>query len=388
MPDLQDQRAKLPLSCCSRQSLCVLATLPPPVTGMTLATLHVVRSLQDSGDTLVHDWSVGSNPRRRFWRIIKAIRSIGSVFYLVFWRWNSSGILYTVANAGYGLYYNMFVISCARLLGYRCILHHQVFSYLHQFDWRMNLIVRMMGRKGIQIVLAPEMKHRFHKLYGEMNEFFILPNTIIMRQEDEQLKSGREWSSDKPMVLGHLSNLTIEKGLGHVIASFERMRSMDLDVRLVLAGPVSGTRERSIIDNALRIHGSRIEYRGPVYGTEKARFFDDIDVFLFPTQYRNEAQPLVVAEAISYGRPVIAYGLACLPSLIGPSGGVVVPCDADFAAEAADRVEEWVNNRERFFDIVQLVQSYSETLRSEADLSMKRLVKLLRVADDGQSSSL
>ena len=40
--------------------------------------------------------------------------------------------------------------------------------------------------------------------------------------------------------------------------------------------------------------GDVMEYRGPVYGEDKRSFFMDIDVFLFPTIYENEAQPLVM----------------------------------------------------------------------------------------------
>ena len=369
-----------------KKPIVVIATLPPPVTGMTLATKIVVNCLMAGHGTLVHNWSDGREKKGGTWRFVKAVRSLSSVVYLVKWRNRSSRVMYTVANAGGGLYYNLLIIAVARLLQYRCVVHHQVFSYLHRFDWRMNLIAKMVGRSGFHVVLAPEMNQRFEDLYGRTNRQFILPNTIIMDSGGMQAVLTRDIDSGKGMCIGHLSNLTMEKGLGHVIATFEALRSKQLDVRLVLAGPITGEREKSVIRQALKAHGSRIEYRGAVYGEDKAQFFRDIEVFLFPTQYRNEAQPLVIAEALSYCRPVIAFGLACIPSLVGQTGGVVLPCDADFAKVASSRIEAWINDPEGFRNAVCGVQAHAAKLKFEADEGINQLVRQLVAMADNSST--
>jgi glycosyltransferase involved in cell wall biosynthesis len=360
----------------------VIATLPPPVTGMTLATKIIVSCLSDAHGILVHNWSDGRKTKGGTWRFVKAIRSLSSIVYLVRWRNLSSRVMYTVANAGGGLYYNLLIVAVARLLHYRCVVHHQVFSYLHRFDWRMNLVAKMVGRSGFHVVLAPEMKQLFEDLYGKKDNLFILPNTIIMDSVCMPAVLPRASGSAYDMCIGHLSNLTMEKGLGHVISTFGALRSSGLNVRLILAGPIEGEKERSVIREAQEIHGSRIEYRGAVYGGDKARFFQDIDVFLFPTQYRNEAQPLVIAEALSYCRPVIAFGLACIPSLVGLSGGVVLPCDADFAKVASGRIEAWINDPELFRNTVCDVQTHAARLKREADEGIRQLVQKLVALSD------
>ena len=41
-----------------------------------------------------------------------------------------------------------------------------------------------------------------------------------------------------------------------------------------------------------------IRYFGPLYGAEKEKFFEGLDAFVFPTHYRNEAEPLVLLKIV------------------------------------------------------------------------------------------
>jgi glycosyltransferase involved in cell wall biosynthesis len=50
----------------------------------------------------------------------------------------------------------------------------------------------------------------------------------------------------------------------------------------------------------------RLDYVGPIYGDAKDTFFSDLDVFIFPTGYFNEAQPIVLYEAVAAGALVIS----------------------------------------------------------------------------------
>ena len=71
--------------------------------------------------------------------------------------------------------------------------------------------------------------------------------------------------------------------------------------------------------------GDAFDYRGRVLGPDKARFFDDIDVFVFPTRYTNEAEPLVVLEALRAGKPVIATARGCIADDLPMAAGAVFP---------------------------------------------------------------
>lgn len=69
-----------------------------------------------------------------------------------------------------------------------------------------------------------------------------------------------------------------------------------------------------------------------MYDENKARFFNDIDVFVFLTTYLNEAQPTVLFEAMAHGIPVISYDRGCIRSQVA-DGGNVFPQGANIISE-------------------------------------------------------
>jgi glycosyltransferase involved in cell wall biosynthesis len=116
------------------------------------------------------------------------------------------------------------------------------------------------------------------------------------------------------MVLGFLSNITEDKG---IFTFFSAVRELELQghaVKGLIAGPVDSAIEGRFRE-ALQTHAS-VRHVGPVYGADKKRFLDSIDLLLFPTQYVNEAEPVTIWEAMASGVPVAACCRGCIPSMI------------------------------------------------------------------------
>ena len=81
-----------------------------------------------------------------------------------------------------------------------------------------------------------------------------------------------------------------------------------VDATLTLAGPIMTERARREIEAAGLEFNSALILLGPVAGTAKDAFFGEIDIFLFPSRYRFEAQPLVVLEAMAHGcAPIVSH---------------------------------------------------------------------------------
>lgn len=347
-----------------------VGTLPPPVTGMTMATAIVVDRLRECSGVRIHNISHNRHDRGVRWRFIKAWKSASGAARLLTWRTGPRPRLYLVANAGLGIWYNVAHVLAARARGYHVIIHHQVYNYVTQHDERMERLVRSLGPDSTHIMLCPEMKASFQRQYAPEGNLVVVPNTIVMLDQ-------RRPTSDRPHVpfrLGHLSNLTVDKGLDRVLDTFAAVRHRGLDVELVLAGPAASAEASRLIEDARRSFGDALDYRGPVYDDDKWSFYADIDAVLFPTRYRREAYPLVLAEALFAGVPVVTYGRACIPSLVGSDGGLVLPPDRDFSSAASELVERWVEQPEVYRQDADRTRTRGEALLSEARRSLDALI--------------
>ena len=109
--------------------------------------------------------------------------------------------------------------------------------------------------------------------------------------------------ADRPFLL-FLSRLHPKKGLDLLIPAFAALAREFPDWLLVLAGPDEGgyraQLERMVADRGLE---QRILFTGMVTGEAKAALLAHADCFVLPSY--SEGFPVVVAEALGYGRPVV-----------------------------------------------------------------------------------
>lgn len=78
-------------------------------------------------------------------------------------------------------------------------------------------------------------------------------------------------------------------------------------------------------------------YYGRKYGTDKEVFFNNADIFVFPTYYPNECFPLVLLEAMQHGLPCITTNEGGVPDIIdnGKTGLLV---ERQNAQDLADKI--------------------------------------------------
>ncbi|MEO2049087.1 MAG: glycosyltransferase family 4 protein [Pirellulales bacterium] len=318
-----------------------------------------------------YGWSSGKQSLGLHWKLVRARGFAVSVLKLLFGSRRKQELVYFPANSGLGLYYDLLVAMVARFRGYRIAVHHHVYAYIDKYDWRMALLNRLVGREGTHVVYCEKMEQDFLSRYPSVASFPWVPPTIV----SQQLLATDERKREHPTTIGCLSNLSIAKGLPIVLKTFERVHSRHNNVRLILAGPCMGAEEQKLITTAQKQWPDNVEYRGPAYGDDKAKFYSDIDVFLFPTQYKNESWGIVLTEALSTACPTIAYDRGCVSYIIHDGCGKVVAQDGDFVAEASDLIEQWILDQSLFHAAcVQALERYRE-LDQEAVEQLPRFVE-------------
>lgn len=315
--------------------LVFVAPFPPPIFGaarssenvftflLQRASRHTIAVANMSGGTL--------NARSPIYHLRRMFGFFTALTLLIQGRFHRQRACYICAAAGYGMLYDLATVSIARLLGTNLFLHHRSFRYIDRKSQLMALSSWLGGSRLTHIFLCETMAAGFRRQYPNATRSLIVSNAFY--NPPASMSTRRE--PGMPLRLGLLSNLCHEKGLDDFLALLDEAVAEDISLQGILAGAPFNPAAQQAIENALARLGGRIEWRGAITDENaKDSFFDEIDVFVFPTRYENEAQPIVVFEALSRGLPTIAFGRGCIPSDLGSANGMVIGTDDDFTTNA------------------------------------------------------
>lgn len=344
----------------------IAGPFPPPVHGASLVTERIAERVSQHATVIRLDISPPPdvNGIRRHIARIKAVRR--AVANVAVSSKLGESILYVSLAGGLGMAYNLALVISARRYGLRLVFHHHSFSYLSRRSLLMRVVISLGGRKALHIVLCDAMAELLQALY-RVREVMTISNAWCVPPSESNL--ALEHSSES-IRLGHLSNLCHSKGLLEVIAVYQELKSRSVDVTLCLAGPIVCSVARQAI--AALADDSRTTWLGGLSGPEKEVFYRSIDLFLFPSRYRNEAEPLVVWEAMAAGALVLASNRGCIGTQVQPSGGEVFEY-SEFVAMAAKAIEQIVNEPGR----LRIAQINARAGAYEAYVEANRMVNRL-----------
>src|SRR5207249_3714803 len=81
--------------------------------------------------------------------------------------------------------------------------------------------------------------------------------------------------------LGFLSNISKEKGIFQFLDLVQETERQNLSLVAHVAGPFQDAQTEQSVDHRLRELGA-VNYLGPRYGADRDRFYEGIDVLVFP----------------------------------------------------------------------------------------------------------
>jgi glycosyltransferase involved in cell wall biosynthesis len=264
---------------------------------------------------------------RRVWRAL-LFQSEG-ILALV--RRRPSGTYISLAG-DWGQIYGLILLLVARLVGSRICIHHHSFSYCDRWWWLTATVVRMSGTDALHVCLCQKMTEQLRSHYGVVRTLVVPNHLLLTVNTDDQAIPSRDLSR-----VGYFSLVSVAKGALEFIEVARALRGTGIEC--VMAGPMGDQASERAIAEASGL----LEYLGPLSGAEKTAFLDSLDVLLFPSSYRHEADPVAVQEALSRGVPIIYLSRGCLDETVGDAG-VGLPQGTDFAASAVKTITEWRDN--------------------------------------------
>lgn len=255
-----------------------------------------------------------------------------------------------------GIYRDIVFIAILRVLHAKVILHqfgadisgvktlNQFFRriFSKEMDYVSAIIVEgHYIRKQFEVI--PEVKEKIH----------VIPNGLPT--EGRQSLKEKRISDSKPFIMFYLSNLIWSKGYFDVLKAVDILVNKEkLDVRCVFAGRFMssedderpGISNKEDFDDYIKDHNliGKIEYFQGLYGEEKDNCFALANVFLLPTYYVNEGQPVSILEAMSYGCVPMVTNFRHIPMMINEENGCLVePKDP---VDIAKKVKFLIENKE------------------------------------------
>jgi glycosyltransferase involved in cell wall biosynthesis len=307
-----------------KHHIVAIGPLPPPLHGFSYATSAMTALLSEENVTVLQNLSPPENAGRLVRHASKLRRVLGACGRLLLDRRLEGKACYLGCDGGWGMWYTLLIVIASRLLAYPTYLHHHSFRYIDKPGMAMRGILALGGPSLTHVFLCEIMRDRFVDAYAVRLRSVIISNAAFVAPADD-----RAALQPRPLTIGMLSNLSREKGLETFIELLRQCRSEGLAVQAILAGPVANNQDRTSIEAAVKEFGGALDYRGAVYDEAKAAFYGNIDVFVFPSGYVNEAQPIVIFEAKAAGCAVIAYNRGCIRKQLDGSD-LLIPANGDF----------------------------------------------------------
>ena len=215
-------------------SLVIIGPLPPPTTGRSVVTAQLLKELEQTSTSyllvnLAVRWTIGP-VRRRLRRVGYLARSAGHVFRQT----RQAAITYIAVDSNPGTLFTALYALIARVTGTRIVLHHHSYSYIQKSSFSMLLLSWAAGRGALHATPCAVASAELEARYTRVEHTAVLTNAFAV---DPDLAAVRRPRQRDRLVLGHLSNLTVAKGVLTVLACFAELHRRGEPVELHLAGP-------------------------------------------------------------------------------------------------------------------------------------------------------
>ncbi len=317
-----------------------LVSVPPPVAGQSMATLLLLEALE-SADVDVVTINIGRSIaddgglRGRLERCAGVVR-IWTRFLFQAVKSGREGhpILYAqLGQSQQSMLRDLVPLLLAKALRWPVIGH------VHGGAWRNGLDglprpLRVVYESAVAaidtvVVLTPRLAAMFDGVV-DPKRIQVVGNGVSAEVEAASGERPARFDETTPMVL-FLSNLLPEKGYGTVIEAARLASERALGWRFVLAGSIPpGVTLTSLPPNT--------EFLGPIHGREKIEALSEASVFVLPTEYSVEGEPIAILEAMHFGLPIVTCDQGGICDIVGPEEGELVqPGDAEALVAALGR---------------------------------------------------
>jgi glycosyltransferase involved in cell wall biosynthesis len=300
-------------------------------------------------------------------------------------------IYLTIGSSLAGFFRDMIMIWLSWFFRRRVVLHLKGGGYLDFFKnraaWFRFLIRQTISKADTIIVLGDLLRDQFSFIAEIDSKLAVVPNGLPteLQGSEKQLRTRAEGDLIR---LLYLSNMIPSKGYLDVleacrILSVERKVPIKCDFCGAFVATINDDVEISPEAAESSFHHlvdekgltNIVQYHGTVRGDRKRDVLREADVFVLPTAYPWEGQPISIIEALAYGLPVIATQYRGIPEQVldGSNGLLLNEKSPEAIADAVEKMWRDPALYERFSQ--NAIDHYQQNFTREAHLN--RLIPVI-----------
>jgi glycosyltransferase involved in cell wall biosynthesis len=275
----------------------IIGPFPNPISGVSIANKVVEEILNaDVNFTVekintsypIFDEQIGEFSIQKFFFYLR----INSSFFKVL----KNNIIYiTPGQTFFGvLKYALFIVAASALRKELIIHVHGNYlgkEYQSLKGFKRVLFYFLVSRFTKGIVLSNSLKHNLTPFLEDKN-IFSLPNFA----QDYLYKEDKKFVKDELRIF-YLSNLMKEKGIFCLLNALKNLEKNNIIYKAKIAGNIDQKYSKEILNLFTELKNA--EYIGIVNGDDKKNLLEWGNVFVLPTFYKMEGQPISVLEAMA-----------------------------------------------------------------------------------------
>lgn len=304
------------------KKICLIAQFPPPIHGLSKAVDTLYNSELNVANNSVGDFEFEkvdiTNNKNFFKSIVKISKSNAELFYL------------TISQTKGGNLRDLIILKILELQKKKCLIHLHGGYYRQLVDNDMNAWQRKANYKAIKklsgvIVLSKSLKKIFKGMIDD-DKIYVVENGVDEKYLLTDCEIEKKLISlEKKQVLHilWLSNFIKSKGYPFVLemANIEKERvesGGESRFHFDFAGKFFEDSERDYFENYIKFNNldEFVTYHGIVDGEAKKNLLKNCDIFVLPTRYPNEGQPISILEAMGNGMYIITTDHAGIPDIV------------------------------------------------------------------------
>ena len=218
-------------------------------------------------------------------------------------------------------------------------LHGSVFTEWPTNSLNAQLLRSVIRCAGCVTCVGSSHRQALINLGVSSGKIEIVPNACEYDGIEETKVVEKQASSDQPLECLFLSSLTDTKGYPEYLEALEMIGSVDgAPIHAVLCGPImmDAYRKRFETYDEVKVwieqkvasinESDRVqaEWIPGARGSEKKALFEQAQIFVLPTQYPVEAQPLAVIEAMAHGCAIVTTDAGELLSTVNDESAIIL----------------------------------------------------------------